>query len=331
MKYYKKLEENKVLCELCPNYCIIRKNGISSCNARKNINGELISLTYNKPCAMNVDPVEKKPLYHFMPGTKTFSIGTAGCNLHCKNCQNHHISQNMSDEIFCREVSPKEIVQMAIKNNCRSISYTYNEPTVFYEYMLDIAKIARDNNIKNIIVSNGYINPEPLLEILPYIDAANIDLKSFNNSVYKSLFKAELNPVLNTIKEIYKHNVWIEITNLLIPEKTDDFKDIDAMCKWITENAGDEVPLHFSRFFPVYLMNEHYATPVETIKKACKIAKKNNIKFVYQGNVGEADSDTICYKCGTRLILRNFYSIYQINITNSSCDSCYQLIEGIWE
>ncbi len=331
MKFYKHLKDNQVLCELCPNYCVLSKGQISSCNARQNINGEMISLTYEKPCAINIDPVEKKPLYHYLPGSKTLSIGTAGCNLHCKNCQNYHISQENPDNIKSTHNTAEQIVELALKNNCKSISYTYNEPTVFYEYMYEIAKLAKASGLKNIMVSNGYINSDPLMEIAPYIDAANIDLKCFKNVTYKSLFKGELKYVLETISKLFKYNVWIEITNLVIPEKTDNLKMIEEMCDWIVKNVTGDTPLHFSRFFPLYNMQDLYPTPVNTILKACKIAKNKGIKYVYTGNVKEQIKHTVCPNCNNILIRRNGFDIDKINIKNSECENCNHQISGVWE
>lgn len=331
MRYYNKLENKQVLCELCPNYCIISKDKISSCNARKNIDGELVSLTYSNVAAINIDPIEKKPLFHFLPGSKTLSIGTAGCNMHCKNCQNNTLSQSNPLQIPAKSLSPKEIVKLAKDNNCESISYTYNEPTVFFELMLDTAIKAKKSGLKNVMVSNGYINIEPLVEIIPYLDAANIDLKSFNNSTYKTVFKSSLEPVLASIKELYRHNVWLEITNLIIPGITDRSKEIEQMCEWIIANTDTNTPVHFSRFFPQYLLNHLEPTPEISMKTAFEISNRLGLKNVYLGNLSVFTNNTVCSKCGKEVIVRNeLRRVLKININNSLCSFCGRHVHGVW-
>lgn len=329
-KYFTKLENNKVRCDLCPHSCILSEGEIGLCNARQNIAGEMQSLSYGKIVALHNDPVEKKPLYHFLPGTTTLSLGTAGCNLHCKNCQNYTISQASPLNIEYTNITPQQIVELAKKYNSKSISYTYNEPTVFYEFMLETAKLAHEAGIKNIMVSNGYINKEPLLELIPYLDAANIDLKCFDNKLYRSLTSATLKPVLETILLLKQHNVWIEITNLIIPEYTDNIEMISSMCEWLVENNLQEVPLHFSRFFPAYKLNNHYPTPVETIYKAAEIAKAKGIKYVYIGNIRTEETNTFCPTCKEILITRKGYSS-NINKFEGICPKCGTKISGIWK
>lgn len=328
--FYKKLKKKVVRCFLCPNFCVINENELGKCLARKNINGKLISLSYGKPVAINIDPIEKKPLYHFLPGTKTFSIGTAGCTLKCDFCQNYEIAQTSPEDFSAKVIGPEEIIKKARENNCRSISYTYNEPTAFYEYVLDIAKLARKNKIKNIIVSNGYINEEPLKRLIKYIDAANIDLKGFTEIFYKKNCFGSLKPVLNALK-ILKSNVWLEITNLIIPGLNDNQKDIDKMCRWIKKNLGSDIPLHFSRFFPMHKMLNKQITPVETLEKAYKIAKNNGINYVYIGNVDNKRENTYCHKCNALLIERNGYSITKNNIKRNKCNNCNAKIQGIFD
>lgn len=329
-KFYKQIKDNQVLCELCPNFCVLSKGQISSCNARQNIDGDLVSLTYGKITAINIDPIEKKPLYHFLPGSKTLSIGTAGCNIHCLNCQNHHISQHNPTQIDNKEFLPEQIVDLAIKNNCKSISYTYNEPTVFYEFIVETAKKAKKAGLKNIIVSNGFINPEPLYELIQYIDAANIDLKSFNPVTYKNLCKADLRSVLVSIKTLFRYNVYFELTNLLIPEKNDSEEEITEMCEWIVHNVTNNVPLHFSRFFPVYKLDDLIPSPIEKIVKACKIAKSKGIKHVYVGNTDKISNNTICSKCNNNIVLRNGYTTIIDGLTGSNCSVCGSVINGVW-
>ena len=282
---YYQIKKNKLVqCNLCPKNCVIKLNNFGNCNARKNINGKLYSLVYAKPYAIAIDPIEKKPLYHFMPGEKVFSVGTTGCNLHCKFCQNYTTSQIKTEE-NTKEITPTKLVEECIKSGCKIIAYTYNEPTIFYEYMLETAKLAKKNNIKNIIVSNGFINQEPLKELLQFIDAANIDLKSFDDKFYKKYCDAWLKPVLETLKTISKSKIHLEITNLIIPGLNDNMKMIDKMCKWIKNNLGNNIPLHFSAFYPCYKMLDKEHTPKETLFKAKKIAEKNKIKNIHLGNI----------------------------------------------
>jgi len=328
-KYCTKIENNKVICELCPHNCELSKGQIGLCNARKNENGELISLSYGKPVAIHIDPVEKKPLYHFQPGTQTLSIGTAGCNLHCKNCQNSNISQTSPDELKYTEATPEQIVYAAIENKCNSISYTYTEPTVFYEYMLETAILAHSKGLKNIIVSNGFINEEPLLELVPYIDAANIDLKCFNDSIYKKMTTGSLEPVLTTLKILKENNVWLEITNLVIPKWTDNLDMIGDMCDWLISNGFEDVPLHFSRFHPSYKMQDIPPTPSETLEKAYEIAISKGIKYVYIGNLRTEKNDTYCPYCGEKIIDRNGFSS-DLNDFEGKCPNCDKEINGIW-
>ena len=280
--YYKKLKDS-VQCQLCPHFCTLKENQFGICNVRQNIKGKLISQNYGRLISKGIDPIEKKPFYHFLPNTQTYSIATVGCNLKCLHCQNADISQANITDFQVPLTTPDEIVKEAAENNCKSISYTYTEPTIQYEFMLDTAKLAKKTKLKNCIVSNGYINPEPLKELCKYIDAANIDLKSFNKKFYKEICKAELKPVLNSLKILKQNNIHLEITNLIIPTKNDDLKEIDQMCKWIKDNLGD-IPLHFSRFFPMYKMLNFPPTTIETLKKAKEIAEKY-LDNVHLGNI----------------------------------------------
>jgi len=328
-KYYKKLEKGRVECTLCPHGCILVEGQSGLCNARKNIDEKMQSLTYGKLVAIHIDPVEKKPLYHFHPGTNTLSIGTAGCNLHCKNCQNSHISQKSPDDLSYTASTPQQIIDAAIKNDCQSISYTYTEPTIFYEFMLETAKLAHKNGLKNIIVSNGYINQEPLLELVPYIDGANIDLKCFNDSIYKKMTTANLQPVLNTLKILKENGVWLEITNLVIPQWTDNMKMIDEMCGWLVENNFTDVPLHFSRFHPSYKMDDIPPTPTETLEKAYNIAKEKGIKYVYIGNLLSDKNNTFCPYCGDKVINRDGFNS-DTGKFDGICPACGVEMNGVW-
>jgi len=327
--YYEKLEGKKVRCFLCPRKCVIKEGEIGNCKVRANIKGKLYSLVYGKPSSLSIDPIEKKPLYHFLPGSNAFSIGTAGCNLHCIYCQNYDISQLGVEEIPHYSFSPKEIVKKALEMKCRVIAYTYNEPTVFYEYMLDIAKIAKKNNLKNIIVSNGFINKEPLKKLLKYVDGVNIDLKSFDNEFYKKYSFSWINPVLESLKIIKKQGVWLEITNLIIPGLNDKAKKIKEMAKWIKDNLGKDVPLHFTAFYPSYKLLDVPPTPKETLFKARDIAK-NYLDFVYIGNIINEAGNTYCPKCKALLIRRVGFNVLENNIKNGKCYKCGKKIPGVW-
>lgn len=327
--FFKSLKEKDIQCELCPQFCVIKNNEVGICNVRKNIDGILYSLSYGKPVAVHIDPIEKKPLYHFYPGKNVFSIGTIGCNLKCKNCQNADISQGNPEKFKIREFSPKDIIELVKTNKCDIIAYTYTEPTIFYEYMLDIAKLAKKERIKNVIVSNGFINEKPLNELCKYISAANIDLKSFNENFYKDICSAKLKPVLNSLKILKKNKVWIELTNLVIPKKNDNLNEIEKMCKWIRENLGKDTPIHFSKFYPMYKMKDPKETPIQTLKEVYKIAKKY-LDFVYIGNVNLEENNTFCPKCNELIIKREGFEIIKNIIIKNKCKFCKNKISGIF-
>lgn len=329
--YYRKLKDNIVNCNLCPTNCVIKPDNFGNCGARKNIDGILYSLVYAKPVSIAIDPIEKKPLYHFLPGSSSLSIGTLGCNLHCLHCQNYNISQSKADKFTAKNITSEEIVETAIKSKCRSISYTYNEPTIFYEYVLETAKLARKKGIKNIMVTNGYINIEPLKELYPLIDAANIDIKALDEKFYKKVCGVRLHPILEAIKEIQKIGAWIELTNLIIPGYNDKTAQIEKLVKWVKENLGAKVPLHFSAFYPTYKLLDTPKTPPETLLKAKTIALKYGLKYVYLGNTQLQDAGTTsCPKCKKPLIERGWFEIYKNNIKENSCPFCDEKIDGIF-
>jgi pyruvate formate lyase activating enzyme len=321
-----------VKCLLCPNQCDLKLNEISICRNRVNINNKLYSIAYGNPCSVHIDPVEKKPLFHFYPLSMTYSIATAGCNLACLNCQNWEISQTSPKKTKNYDLMPDKVVEQAIKHNCKSIAYTYSEPISFYEYTYDTAKLARQKNIKNIFVSAGYINEKPLRTISKYLDAANIDLKSFSNDIYMKLNGATLQPVLNTLKILKQENVWLEITNLIIPSWTDNFDMIKKMCDWLYKNNLADAPLHFSSFYPMYKLTQLPYTPVATLNKAREIALNSGIKYVYIGNVpGNKAQNTYCHKCKKIIIERKGYRILNNHIKNGKCEFCGATIPGFWE
>ncbi len=282
-KFYKKLKNRIVQCELCPVNCVINDGQRGNCHVRKNISGKLYSMVYGRPSAVAIDPIEKKPLFHFLPETRTYSIGTAGCNFNCTFCQNYTLSQYNEEEIGYKELSPERAVEEAQRNKCKSISYTYNEPTIFWEYVYDIAKIAKRKGLKNIMITNGYINLEPLKKLYPLIDAVNVDMKG-NTEFYNKLCRGDIEIVKRNLIEIKKIGCHIEITNLLIPGYNDTDEEIEDMASWILENLGKDTPLHLSRFFPLYKMAGLKATPIATLERAKKIAL-NYLNKVYIGNI----------------------------------------------
>ena len=334
-KYYAELDNKKIRCELCPNECVILPQRYGLCIARKNIDGKFYSTVYGYLCSLNLDPVEKKPLYHYYPGLKILSIGTFGCNLFCKGCQNFEITRidiKSEEELLNRMkyYSPQEIVNYALKNNIKLIAYTYNEPTIFFEYMIDIAKLAKKHEIKNVIVSNGYINPKPLNELCKYIDAANIDLKGINEKFYSEYTSTHIKPILHTIKTLHKNKVWIELTNLIIEGLNDNPKDIKKLCDWIKTNVGVNVPLHFSRFYPYYKASDVNPTNPSILENAKKIAAKTGLNYVYLGNLGILDN-TYCTKCNNLLVERTGTKITVCGLKgkmNNQCSKCGVTLPG---
>lgn len=321
---------NSVQCELCPTECVLEDYQVGGCRVRINKGGVLYSLVYGKPCAAAVDPIEKKPFYHFLPATTAFSIATAGCVLGCKFCQNWQISQAKPEETDNKDMMPDEVVRQAIFYNCRTITYTYTEPAVFYEYMYDTAQIAKNFNLKNAMHTCGYINERPLQELTKYLDAADVDLKAFTEDFYSRICGSRLKPVLEALVLLKKQGVWLEITNLVIPTLNDDMKNIREMCKWITVNLGTDVPLHFSRFFPYYKLKDLPPTPLETLKDARNTAMDAGLKYVYIGNLRSEAENTYCPGCRKLLIERIGYNVRQNNIRNAKCKFCGTAIAGVW-
>lgn len=329
-KHWKK-EDESIRCMLCPKRCKIKPDGYGFCGVRKNIGNKLYSLVYNHPVSIHMDPIEKKPLFHFIPGTDILSVGTVGCNLGCLFCQNWEIARAKPHEIRTPKLTPEEVVGIAKQKGCRSIAYTYTEPTIAFEYVLDIAKLAHENGLKNIMVTNGFINEDPFNELYPYIDAANVDLKGFTEEFYRKITMSELQPVLETLKRIAKSNTWLEMTNLVIPGKNDCPEKIREMCKWIADNLGKDVPLHFSRFFPMYKMQDVPPTDEKKLYNAYKTAKDEGLNYVYIGNMPvEKEDSTFCPSCGRMLINRSGFGIVANNIREGKC-KCGKTIPGIWE
>ncbi len=320
-----------IMCRICPNECVLKEGELSQCNNRKVYNSQLYTLAYGNPCSVNVDPVEKKPLYHFLPGSRAFSIATAGCNLVCLNCQNWTISQISPDKTRNFELMPARVVEESLKNNCRSIAYTYSEPVTFYEYAYETAILARKAGIKNIVKSNGYINPEPLKKLCTVIDGANIDLKAFSESTYLKLTGGKLQPVLDSLKVYKDMGVWLEITNLIVPTWTDNLDDIRMMCRWLSDNGFGNTPIHFSRFYPVHKLEQLPPTAVDVLNKAAGIAAEEGIKYVYTGNApGNEISDTVCSSCKSVNVVRQGFRIVSNKLKDGNCFNCGKPVEGVW-
>jgi pyruvate formate lyase activating enzyme len=319
-------------CQLCPKYCRIAQGQSGECRIRMNIEGELKAVTYGYPCAVHMDPIEKKPLFHFYPGSRILSIATAGCNLHCKFCQNWEISQANPEDIEAYHLEPADLVVLAEKEGTRFIAYTYTDPAVYYEYALDTSRIAREAGMKNVLVTAGFLNEKPLAELYRAVDASNTDLKFFDNRMYEDICSGQLAPVLNGLVLAKEMGIWLEVTNLVIPTLNDDMKMIERMCKWFERNLGSDTPLHFSRFSPRYKIQNLPPTPVDTLVDARKVALDQGIKFVYIGNVlGSGFEDTVCPSCRKDLVRREGFSILENNIQNGKCRFCKEKISGVWE
>lgn len=330
--YWNNIKDKVVQCALCPRRCVLADGQRGLCTARINKDGMLYTLGYGNPIAVHVDPIEKKPFFNVMPGAGAFSIAVAGCNMRCVFCQNWQISQASPDEVDAYDMPPEMVVSEAIKNNCPFIVYTYTEPTIFYEYMFDISKLARSKGLKNAMHTCGYINQEPLKDLLKYMDAVNVDLKGFNEEFYRKMGAfASLQPVLDTITTIKKEGVWLEITNLIIPGINDDPHDLKKMCVWIKENLGEDTPIHFSRFTPMFKLQNLPPTPMSKLEEAYRIAKDAGLNYVYIGNVpGSRGENTYCPGCKKIVIGRTGYRITENNIKNGKCGSCGHKIAGIW-
>ena len=323
--FWKSLEGIAVQCLLCPRECRIADGKKGNCRVRKNIGGTLYSLNYGMIVSTAIDPIEKKPLFHFFPGSEILSIATVGCNFHCRFCQNWDISQ--PDAIIGEGMTPQDVVDIAIDRGIKLIAYTYTEPTIFFEFAYDTAKLAHKHGIKNVFVTNGYINPEPLKKIAPYLDAVNIDLKSMSDTFYQKLCGAKgVGPVLETIKLAHKLNIHIEITNLLIPGWNTSEAQITELCRWVAD-LDKKIPLHFSRYFPVYKMSVE-PTPIETLEIAYKIGKAKGIEYVYLGNVSVGKENTYCPSCNALIIERDAGKRIKQNLNKGKCTKCGYNIYG---
>ncbi|MCB0730998.1 MAG: AmmeMemoRadiSam system radical SAM enzyme [Ignavibacteriae bacterium] len=327
------LQDNgKILCTLCPRYCTIGKGQKGFCYIRENIDNKLYSIGYGRPTGFAIDPIEKKPLSHFLPGTNVLSFGTAGCNLGCKFCQNWTMSKSKLDDINSIYATPENVIELAKKYKTPSVAFTYNDPTIFGEYVIDISKIAREENIKSVMVTAGYIDKEARKDVYKYMDAANVDLKAFSETFYHKLTFSHLNDILETLLWIKNEtNVWLEITTLLIPGENDSEDEIKNMCGWISTNLGENVPLHFTAFHPDFKMKDKPRTPSSTLDNARNIAISEGINYCYVGNVHNLEGQTTyCPNCKEPIIIRDWHSVLDKKMKNSSCKNCGEKIAGVF-
>lgn len=331
-KWWELKSNGKILCTLCPRYCTIGEGQKGFCYIRENIDNKLYSIGYGKPTGFAIDPIEKKPLSHFLPGTNVLSFGTAGCNLGCKFCQNWTMSKSKIDDINSLNASPEDVVQLAKKYNTPSIAYTYNDPTIFGEYVIDISKIAHEEQIKSVMVTAGYIDKDARKDVYKYIDAANVDLKAFTEMFYHKLTFSHLADILDTLVWIKNEtNIWLEITTLLIPGENDSADEIKQLSNWIVENLGENVPIHFTAFHPDFKMKDKPRTPSSTLDLARNIAIQEGINYSYVGNVHNLEGQTTyCPNCNEPVIIRDWHSVLDIKLVNGNCYNCGKKIAGIF-
>ena len=329
--YFTPLNGGEIQCELCPKRCRVSKGKRGFCRVRENRDGKYYSLVYGNPCAVHLDPIEKKPFFHVLPGTPSFSLATVGCNFQCKFCQNWEISQAFPEDVYNYDIPPEMMVKKAKEVGANSVAYTYVEPTIFYEYMIDICHLVKKEGLLNVCHSNGFINPEPLRNLCKVMDAANIDLKGFTEAFYRDLCSGELAPVLETLKTLKKEKVHLEITNLIIPTQNDEMSGVKEMCLWVKKELGPDTPIHFSRFYPLYRLRSLPPTPVSTLEKARTVALSVGLEYVYIGNVpGHEGEHTFCPKCKKLVIQRSGYMIGEVNVKGGKCKYCGKPITGIW-
>lgn len=330
-RYYKQLPDQEIECHLCPRLCRLGDKERGYCGVRENIGGKYYTLVYGKACSINIDPIEKKPFFHFLPKTFALSLATAGCNVNCKFCQNWEISQVRPEQVEHLDFPPAVVVDYAQKYNCPSIAFTYTEPIVFYEYMYDTSKEARLRRVRSTVVTGGHVNPEPLKDLTKVVDAIKIDLKAFNQDFYTSYVRGDLKTVLDAIKIVARSGVWLEIVYLVIPTLNDDPDEFRRLSQWLMKEIGPDVPLHFSQFHPMYLVKNLPITPVSTLERARNIALEEGIHYVYIGNVfGHQAENTFCPRCKNMVIERIGYEINKIEIKEGKCKFCNNPIPGIW-
>jgi len=331
-RFYDKLAYKKIKCKLCPRECVIDDRERGYCGVRENRGGTYYSLVHSRVCAAHVDPIEKKPLFHFLPGTMAFSVATAGCNVNCKMCQNWDISQVRPEQVSSTYLPPVKLAALARQNDCPSVAYTYSEPVVFCEYVLDSAEAARAAGVKSVVISGGYIQEEPLKQMCRRVDAIKIDLKAFSEKFYKEVVNGELKPVLNALATIRKQNVWTEIVCLVIPTLNDSDAEFQALARWVKTELGPDVPVHFSQFHPDYLLKNLPLTPVPTLERAKAICDAEGLHYVYIGNIpGHPAESTHCPKCRRVVVERAGFAIRELNLDGGKCRFCHQTIPGVWE
>ena len=332
-RWWEASPNDKVHCFLCPRHCRIGEGQTGFCFIRKNIGGKLYNLGYAQPAAIQIDPIEKKPLNHFLPGTRVFSMGTAGCNMGCFFCQNWDISKSKSDQVNSTRFDPEEVVAAAIQYGCPSVAFTYNEPTIWAEYAIDISKAAHRAGLKTVMVTNGYVTREAFAEVYEHIDAANVDLKAFTENFYSKVTLTHLQPVLDTLKALRREtNVWFEITNLMIPTLNDPAEETRELCGWVLENLGDDVPLHFTAFHPDFKLRDKANTPPETLHQAREIALEMGLKFVYEGNIYSEAGNTICPGCKRTVVKRWWHQVSDVRISDDGrCTYCGTKIPGVFK
>jgi pyruvate formate lyase activating enzyme len=331
--YWSPLPDGRVLCELCPRACKLAEGQRGLCFVRACEKGEIVLTTYGRSSGFCIDPIEKKPLHHFLPGTPVFSFGTAGCNLTCKFCQNWDISKSREMDTLADAAGPEEIASTAARLGCRSVAFTYNDPVIFLEYARDVAAACRQRDIRTVAVTAGYINPKPRADLFSFIDAANVDLKAFDDEFYRRIAGGRLEAVLDTLRYVrHETNVWLEITNLVIPGHNDSDDALAQMSDWIVKELGPDVPLHFSAFHPDYKMRDVPPTPRATLRRAREIAKRAGVHHVYTGNVHDPEGDTTyCAQCGTVLIRRDWYELLEWNLDHGACPKCGARCAGVFE
>jgi len=333
-RYWHKLDENRVQCDLCPRYCKLKQGQRGLCFVRANEGGKIVLTTYGRSSGFCVDPIEKKPLNHFLPGTPVLSFGTAGCNLACKFCQNWDISKSREIDTLADQASPEKIASVAKQLGCRSVAFTYNDPVIFHEYAIDVAAACKQEGIKTVAVTAGYICEEPRKEFFSFMDAANVDLKAFTEDFYFKLTGGHLQPVLDTLKYLkHETDVWFELTTLLIPGKNDSDDELQQMTQWVVENLGPDVPMHFTAFHPDWKMLDVPATPIETLTRARNIALQNGVRYAYTGNVHDKEGEsTYCHSCGNKLIGRDWYELSDWNLdAHGACKQCGTALAGVFE
>jgi pyruvate formate lyase activating enzyme len=330
--FYKKLDKNTVQCQVCFRGCVLKEGMRSFCRNKENRGGLLYNLVHSRPSAIHIDPIEKEPCLHMLPGTSILCFGTAGCNFRCKFCHNWHLSQRSIEEMdYTYNLKPQQAVDIALQKKIPTLSFTYNEPTSFYEYVYDIAQLAKQSGLRILWHSNGSMNPQPLRELLRFTDAVTIDLKGFTQDFYGNVSGAELEPVLRTLKIIREEGKWLEIVNLVVPTLNDNPQDLERMCLWIKENLGEDTPLHFSRFFPNYKLTNLPPTPIPTLERAHQIAKGCGLNYVTIGNVpGHKFNSTFCPQCGKRIIHRVHFAVLSNEVVEGKCKFCQHPISGIW-